>query len=352
MQTNLESPIKHSPKPRRAIRAKTPERAHELPETMRAAAINAFDGPSALSIHSLPVPLPRADEVLIATHTAGVETWDAEIRGGWSPTGRRPHFPLVLGTEGSGMIVAVGSRVRRFAVGDTVYGASFPKMGFYAEYVAVPAESVARLPKGLDLGHAGMMMAALTALQGIDDALKLRKGETLAIHGASGGVGMFAVQFAKLRGANVFASASGADGAGFVRRLGADKVVDGKSDDIEKAARAFAPDGFDAALFYIGGPTQKTILDLVRTGGRAAYPNGVEPAPKKSRGLRVKAYDGLIGTREIDQLNRAVEAGALKVPIAAAFGLADAAKAHERLAAGHVLGKIVLRIGGASRARS
>ena len=344
MQRKLASRKKNTAKLRRDVRVKTHEPARRLPETMRAAAIDAFGGPDALSLHSLPVPVPAADEVLIATHTAGVETWDAEVLGGWSPTGRRLRFPFVLGTEGSGTIAAIGARIRRFAVGDRVYAASYPKMGFYAEYFAVRADSVAPLPKGLSLEHGGATLAALTALQGIDDALKLRKGEVVAIHGASGGVGMFAVQFAKLRGASVFASASGADGAAFVRTLGADKSVDGKSGDVEKAARAFAPDGFDAALLYVGGPAQKTLLDVVRKGGRVAYPNGVEPAPKKRSGLRVKAYDGIVGIRELDRLSRAIEAARLKVPIAAAFRLEEAAKAHERLAAGHVLGKIVLRV--------
>ncbi|HMI97363.1 MAG TPA: NADP-dependent oxidoreductase, partial [Micropepsaceae bacterium] len=317
MQRNLASRTKNAAKLRRDVRVKTHDPARRLPETMRAAAIDAFGGPDAVSLHTLPVPVPAADEVLIATHTAGVETWDAEIRDGWSPTGRRLHFPVVLGTEGSGTIVAVGARIRRFAVGDRVYGASYPKMDFHAEYVAVPAERVAQLPKGLSHEHGGVALAALTALQGIDDTLKLRRGDVIAVHGASGGVGLFAVQFAKLRGARVFASASGADGAAFVRRLGADKAVDGKSGDVEKAARSFAPEGFDAALFYAGGPAQKILLGLVRKGGCVAYPNGVEPAPKKRRGLSVKAYDGIIGVRELQRLNRAVEAAKLKVPIAA-----------------------------------
>jgi Alcohol dehydrogenase GroES-like domain len=112
-----------------------------IPKTMRAAAIDHFGGPEVLSIHSLPVPVPDAREVLIAVDTAGVASWDADMREGWSPTGHT-RFPLVLGTDGGGTVAALGSRVRRFKVGDRVYAYSFdnPKGGFYAEYVAVLAE--------------------------------------------------------------------------------------------------------------------------------------------------------------------------------------------------------------------
>lgn len=321
-----------------------PERVRELPETMRAAAIDAFGGPDSLSIHVLSVPPIGADDVLIATHTAGVAPWDAEMREGWSPTGHNPRFPLVLGTDGSGTIAAVGSKVRGFAVGDRVYAASYPKGGFYAEYVGVSAAHVSHLPHGVDLEHAGAMINGLTALPGIDDALVLQRGEHMAIHGASGSVGTLAVQLAKLRGARVFALASGAEGVALVRRLGADGAIDGKSGDVEEAVRAFAPEGLDAALILAGGPAQKPLLDLIRPGGRVAYPNGVEPAPRPRPGLRVIAYDGVDGAREFQRFNRAVEAAKLQVPIAASFELADAARAHERLATRPVLGKIVLRI--------
>src|SRR5581483_2553683 len=212
----------------------TKSRNAGVPQTMRAAAIDRFGGPEVLTIHELPVPAAGAKEVLIAVDTAGVGSWDADMRAGWLPDGRRPKFPLVLGTDGAGVVAATGSSVRRFKVGERVYASSFnnPKGGFYAEYVAVRGENVARVPKLLDLKLAGAIPATgLTALQGVDDALHLRKGETVIIHGASGGVGTLAVQFAKLRGARVLATASGRDGKALVRRLGADAVVDGKSED-------------------------------------------------------------------------------------------------------------------------
>ena len=152
------------------------------------------------------------------------------------------------------------------------------------------------------------------------------------------------MQFAKLRGARVLASASGKDGLALARRLGADMAVDGRHDDIAAAARQFAPEGVDAVLSFAGGPALTRCLDAVRRGGRLAFPNGVEPRPRKRRGIKLIAYDGVSGVREFQRLNQAVKAARLKVPIATVFPLAQAAKAQRRVASGHVLGKVVLRV--------
>jgi NADPH:quinone reductase-like Zn-dependent oxidoreductase len=317
-----------------------------ITKTMCAAAIDRFGGPEVLSIHSLPVPLPDAREVLIAVDTAGVGGWDADMREGWSPSGHM-RFPLVLGTDGSGTVAAVGSRIRRLKVGDRVYAYSFdnPKGGFYAEYVAVLAERVAHIPKRLDLEQAGAIpTTGLTALQGVDDALHIKRGQSVIIHGAAGVVGSLALQFAKLRGARLLATASGQDGLAMVRQLGADTAVDGRQGDIKAAARRFAPNGVHAVLALAGGKALTHCLDALRRGGRLAYPNGVEPEPRKRRGIEIISYDAIAGVREFQRLGRAVEEAKLQVPIAGVYRLADAARAHERLAAGHVLGKIALRI--------
>jgi len=318
-----------------------------VPERMRAIAIDRFGGPEVLTMHTLPVPVPGASEVLIAVHTAEVGGWDADMRGGWSMSGKKPRFPLVLGGGGSGTVAAVGSRVRRFKIGDPVYAYAWdnPKGGFYAEYVAAPAETAAPVPAPLDLAQAGAIpIAALTAIQGIDDALHLKKGERLIILGASGGLGVFAIQFAKLRGARVLAIASGADGVALARKLGADAAIDGRDGEVAGAAWAFAPDGVDAMLAFTGGKTLTQCLDTLRHDGRLAYPNGIEPVPKKRRGIRTKSYDGIAGRAQWERLARAITAARLQVPIAAEFALAEAARAHERLAQGHILGKIVLRV--------
>jgi NADPH2:quinone reductase len=316
---------------------------------MRAVAIDRYGGPEVLTVHELPVPDLAPNEVLIAVHTAGVGGWDADIRDGWNPGGRI-QFPLVLGSDGSGTIAQVGSRVRRFKAGDRVYSYTWnsPKGGFYAEYVAVHMDNTTRFPDPpLDLKHAGAVpVTGLTALQGIGDHLDVQTGENVMIHGASGAVGTLAIQFAKERGAKVLAVASGPDGVTLVERLGADLAVDGHSDDFVEAAFAFAPEGVDAVLVLGSGDSVPRCLDVLRQGGRLAYPNGVEPALEKRRGLKIIPYDAKAGVREFEKLNVAIKKARLKMPIAAEFPLEDAAKAHRRIKQGHVLGKIILRVRG------
>ena len=326
---------------------KVPESArHGLPEKMRAAAIDRFGGAELLKLQTLPVPELEKGEILIEVDTAGVGSWDAAMRAGWWPEGK-PQFPLVLGSDGSGRVAAMETPDRRFRLGDPVYSYSFanPRGGFYGEYVVVAAESAAPIPQGLTMQEAGAIgTTGLTALQGIDDALQVRRDESVLIYGASGGVGTLAVQFAKLRGAHVLAVASGDDGVALVRRLGADEAVDGRKGDVHSAIRAFARNGLDAILVLAGGETLGPAIETVKSGGRVAYPHGVEPAPEKRPGLRLEAYDAKAGVDEFSRLNQAVEAAKLRVPIAESFALADAAKAHERIEQGHVPGKIVLRV--------
>lgn len=320
--------------------------ASSLPQTMRAAAIDRAGGPEVITLHTLPVPQLAPDEVLIALDTVGVASWDAAIRAHPNEI-KHSQFPLILGTDGAGRIAAIGSAVHGFKLNDEVYSYSWdnPKGGFYAEYVAVQAKLVGHVPAGLSLKDAGAIgTTALTAIQGVDDNLHLKAGETVIIHGASGGVGSLAVQFAKLRGARVLATASGEDGLAFVRGLGADAVVDGRHGDILAAARQFAPNGVDKVLGLAGGDALERCIDALKSGGRVAFPTGVRPEPRSRDRATVVRYDAIAGPAEYDRLNEAIIAAHLRVPIAAEYPLADAAKAQEREQAGHVLGKIVLRV--------
>jgi NADPH2:quinone reductase len=320
----------------------------QLPESMRAAAIDRFGPPSVLKLRTLPVPKPGPHEIVIALHSAGVGGWDESVRdGSWKPNGRT-KFPLVLGTDGAGKVVAKGARVRRFHIGDPVYSYDYanPKGGFYAEYVAVDVNKAAPVPAPLSLLQAGAAATTgLTALQGIDDTLRVRPGETVLVFGASGAVGTLAVQFAKRRRTRVLATASGRQAAHLLRQLGVDAVIDARSKRAVEQLRALAPDGIDAILALAGGEELERCLDLVRKGGRVAYPNGIDPEPRHRRQLRIRSYDASTGSREFARLGRAVREARLCVPLAAVYPLARAADAHRRQ---HqpVVGRIALRIGG------
>jgi NADPH2:quinone reductase len=318
-----------------------------IPGAMNAAALEKFGPPDVLGLSTLPVPLPGPGEVLIELHAAGVGSWDAAERDGtWKPFGRA-RFPLVLGTDGAGIVAARGPHVRRFAVGDRVWVSDYknPKGGSYAEYEAVNVENVGLMPRRLDFPEAAAgLTTGLTALQGIDDALRIHKGETVLIFGATGGVGTLAVQFAKRKHARVIATATGADAAALARKLGADGVFDARRTDAVERLKALAPEGIDAVLALAGGDVLEDCLDLVKRGGRIAWPNGIWPEPKKRRTVRMSSYNAETGTHAFERLERAIIEARLKVPIAAEFSLAEAAKAHERLGEGHVLGRIVFRI--------
>jgi NADPH:quinone reductase len=325
---------------------KTATKPRTLHGTMKAAAVDRFGPPEVLSLHTVPIPQPGPSEVLVALHAAGVGEWDAEIRAGTYGTGKE-RFPLVLGTDGAGIVAARGSRVRRFEVDDRVWAYQFdnPKGGFYAEFVAVKAEHVALAPPSLTLLEAGASaVTGLTALQGIDDHLEVKAGETVLIFGATGAVGTLAVQFAKLRGARVIATATGRDAIHVVTNLGAEETIDGHSKQAAGQLRDLAPQGLDAVLALAGGEILDQCVDQVRSGGRVAYPNGIEPEPRRRPKIRIQAYDAVAGPREFAKLERAVEESQLQVVIAGVYPLERAAEAHERVERGHVIGRLAIRI--------
>lgn len=317
-------------------------------QTMRAVALDKFGGPEALKIQNIPIPEIDAQEVLIRVEAAGVGAWDPfERQGGFVEImGIKPKFPYVLGTDGAGTIAAVGKDVNRFKEGDRVYAAELanPKGGFYAEYAAVKVDNVSLIPGHLSIEQAAVLPSdGLTALTGLEKVLGLKSGETLMVFGASGGIGHLALQLAKRLGAKVFAIASGDDGVRLAEKLGADKAVNGRTDDVLNAAQDFAANGIDAALVTAGGQKTNQALLAIRKGGRIAFPNGVMPEPAAPDGVAVEAYDGETSRALIDRLNALIDSGPFEVHVDKTFPLEDAAKAQEALTEHH-LGKIALRI--------
>src|SRR5579859_6454653 len=199
----------------------------ELPETMKAAVVDSAGPPKTLHIKDVPVPRLSRHHVIIALDYAGLGSWDAAKRSGaWGSV--KPG--TILGADGSGTIAAVAADVSHFKVGDRVYSYSYenPSGGFHAEYVSVPADRVGHIPPNLDVKIAGAMpCVALTAQSGLE-VLQVKKGQTLSVFGASGGVGSLAVWLAKGRGATVVGSAR-SDAQDYIRSLGADHAVDPNS---------------------------------------------------------------------------------------------------------------------------
>ncbi|WP_426750367.1 NADP-dependent oxidoreductase [Myxococcus sp. Y35] len=321
-----------------------------IPSQMKAAAIDRFGGPEVLGLKTVTVPQVGPGEVLIKVETAGVGIWDSAEREGEMEAmkPRKSSFPYVLGTDGAGTVVAVGEGVKTRKVGDRVYASGFlnDKGGFYAEYAVVKAEDTAPVPKGLSAEQAGVLAAdGITALQGVEDALKVREGMTLLVYGASGGVGHLAVQLARRLGARVVAVASGPDGVDLVKRLGAEKVVDGRGEpnEVAKAVRDFAPDGLDAALVLAGGEGANQSLEAVKKGGHIAFPNGVEPEPQRRDGVQVTSYNGESSADVLARLNTLIEAGPFHVEVFQVYRLDEAQRALEAVSKHH-LGKLALRI--------
>lgn len=317
-------------------------------QTMRAVALDRFGGPETLKVQTLPVPEPGADEILIHVEAAGVGAWDPFEREGRfvEVLGREAKFPYVLGTDGAGTVAAVGGKVKDFKEGDRVYGAELgnPKGGFYSEYAVVKADNASLIPGTLKMDQAAVLPSdGFTALKGLEEVLRLQPDESVMIFGASGGIGHLAVQLAKRLGARVFAVASGEDGVSFVKRLGADAAVDGRSDKVLDVAREFAPDGIDAALVTAGGDATDRALAAIRRDGRIAHPNGVMPVPKPAAGVSIEAYDGEGGRKAIDRLNELIESGTFEVHVHRVFPLEQAAAAQAALEEHH-LGKIALQV--------
>jgi NADPH:quinone reductase-like Zn-dependent oxidoreductase len=305
---------------------------------MRAIAIEGFGGTDRLKLVDLPIPEPGPDDLLVRVRAAGVGPWDAKTREGLF--GKR-SFPHVLGVEGSGIVESAGENVADVREGDEVYLYSG---GCYAEYVAAPAQKVARKPASLSFEEAaGVPVAGSTAYQGIVEEIGLKAGETVLIARAAGGVGTMAVQIAASLGARVLGTSSPAN-HDYLRSLGAAGAIDYHGDWVA-AVRTIAPGGVDAVFDCVGGETFRRSFDAVRDGGRVvtivAFGEEVEPG----RGITHRAFSARAERRKLEKLSQMFDAGKLRVDLEDVLPLEEAAKAHERVEAGHTRGKIVLRVG-------
>ncbi|WP_331766764.1 NADP-dependent oxidoreductase [Embleya sp. NBC_00896] len=322
--------------------------------TMRAVRIHEFGGPEVLVYEEVPRPEPKPDEVLIRIHAACLNPPDWYARIGFAniPADKRPdrRLPFTPGSDASGVVVAVGSEVTEWAEGDAVFGMiRFPDPDLdgdtggrtYAEYTTAPAAHLARKPAGIDhIRAAAVPMAGLTAYQFLFDHVRLEPGRTVLVNGAAGGVGHFLVQLAKSRGAHVIGVASGRHES-FLRGLGVDRFID-----YTTTAPADAVRDVDHLFDTVGGPDGGRFLPVVKRGGTISpvFFGDYDRERAAESGITFKSGQVHSDGGQLAELAHLIDAGAVRVGIDGVFALADAHKAHERAAAGHIQGKIVLRV--------
>ncbi|MGH4029727.1 NADP-dependent oxidoreductase [Actinomycetota bacterium Odt1-20B] len=307
---------------------------------MRAVVQKSFGGPEVLEVVEAERPKPLSGEVLVRVRASAVNPADVAVRAGAFPLLGEP--PFGVGWDISGVVEEAGPGAR-FKVGDEVYGMPFfPRAATgYAEYVAAPSRQLARKPASVDHVHAAAVpLSALTAWQGLVQAAGVREGDRVVIQRAAGGVGHFAVQIAKAHGAHVIAVASAAR-EDFVRGLGADEVIDYRTTDFTDVVT-------DADIFLDSTAQGDRSLGVLRPGGTlisvlehgdAELAARVEAAGRRFAGVSVEPdYAALEAIAEL------VDAGRIRPYVEETFPLAEAGKAHELVAAGHVQGKIVLTV--------
>ncbi|MEU1374061.1 NADP-dependent oxidoreductase [Streptomyces triculaminicus] len=308
---------------------------------MRAVIQKSFGGPEVLEVVETDRPTPLGGEVLVRVHASGVNPVDVAVRSGAYPLLGEP--PFGVGWDISGVVEEAGPGAR-FKPGDEVFGMPFfPRAATgYAEYVAVPSRQVARKPATLDHVHAAAVpLAALTAWQGLVDAAGLAEGQRVLIHRAAGGVGHFAVQIAKARGAHVIALASAAK-HDFVRSLGADEVIDYRTTDFTEAVK-------DVDVVFDSSSEGVRSLAVLRPGGTLVsimeHWNQELAARVEAAGRRFAGVSVEPDYASLEAIAALVDAGRVRPHVAATFPLAEAAKAHEAVESGRTQGKIVLTVG-------
>lgn len=308
-------------------------------ETMKAVRIHAFGGPEVLKYEDAPVPAPGPGEVLVRVHAAGVNPVDWKIRDG--KMGLPLGDGLTLGFDVAGTVERVGPSVTTFKPGDEVFAfLAIGRAGGYAEFAIAAESELARKPAKLDFpAAAGVPLAALTAWQALVDKAELKSGQTVLIHAGAGGVGHFAVQIAKARGARVIATAS-ANNLDFLKSLGADEVIDYRSQKFEDIAK-----DVDVVLDPIGGETQDRSFAVLKKGGiLVSIVQPPDAGKLKQFGDRGTVFLVSPSGSQLTQLAALIDAGTVTPHISQRFPLADAAKAQEASAAGRTRGKIVLTV--------
>ena len=317
---------------------------------MKAVRIHKFGGTEVLMIEDVERPIPAANEILIQVYASGINPVDWVVREGGNDV-LRPHLklPMTLGWDAAGVVEEVGSAVTRFKKGDAVYGEpDFPGSGSYAEYLVANASQFAHKPKSISFVEAAAVpLAALTAWTGIFKAGKLQAGQRIFVQGASGGVGSFAVQFAKAKGAYVIGMAS-AKNLDYVKQLGADEVIDYQSQQFEDLLQ-------DVDVVLEATPLRDNqerlrAVQILKDGGILVTANLDFPFDEQVKeALAAKNATGEAFNNEprgewLEEMAQLIDEGKVNVQVAKVFPLEQVAEAHTESETWHVQGKLVLQV--------
>ena len=308
-------------------------------DTMRAVRVGRFGGPEALTIENVPKPRPGPGEALVRVEAAGVNPIDWKLREGLN---KDLPLPFTPGFDFCGMIESLGAGASGFKKGDIVFGCAAGSGGAEAEYLAVSTKNMALKPRTLEpVEAAGVPLAGMTAWQGLFTHGRLKSGETVLILGASGGVGMIAVQLAKLVGAGRVIGTGSSESIARLRSLGCDVPVDYRKQRFEDSAR-----GVDLCLDLLGGEFQQRAFSTVKRGGRLiSTVSAPDPALSRRHGITAEVFYMKPDAAELFELALKIDAGQLKVSVEKVMPLDKAAEAEELNRRHEVHGKIVLRVG-------
>jgi NADPH:quinone reductase-like Zn-dependent oxidoreductase len=306
---------------------------------MKAVLLTSHGGPEMLRYGDAPDPTAGPGEILVDIHAASLNAADYKVRLGGS--GYDVRFPHILGRDFSGVVGAVGTGVTDLAVGDAVFGVTDQGIeGAYAEKIAIKAAIVARKPARL--GHAeaaALGLTSLTALWAIEDTAQLKAGETILIQGGAGGVAGFAIQLAKHLGAKVITTASAAN-HDYVRRLGADQVIDYNVEDFSKTVA-----DCDVVFDTVGGDVRAGSYTVLKPGGRLVWiapaPQGFQPTRADVTTLRPNVARD---RAHLERMLSLLDLGAVWPPAITRYKLSEAAEAHRVIEARHLRGKLVLEV--------
>ncbi|HEX4505702.1 MAG TPA: NADP-dependent oxidoreductase [Alphaproteobacteria bacterium] len=307
---------------------------------MKAVRIHAFGGADRLQIDELPIPAPGEGEFLVRNQAAGVNPVDYKIRNGKYPAVREDKLPYVLGRDVAGMVEKAGPG-SRFAEGDAIIAMPGIDRGGYAEYVLVKDAEATGSPYPQDHIRGGAIpLAALTAWQGLFRHGGVQAGQKILIHGGSGGVGHFAIQFAKAKGATVATTVSESQ-LGFVRELGADQAIDYRKQRFEDEVH-----DLDMVFDLIDGETRERSWGVLKPGG-ILVSTLTEPSQDEAErhGVRAMRYTVTESGADLGEIAKLIGAGRVEPRVAKVFALEDAAEAQRFLENEHPAGKVVLRIG-------